>query len=204
METWSVGAEPRRRVDRVTKHRVLNPAARPHEPDHGRAAVDTDAPTDRRQSLLEQLLLQLGTLADHLVRATKREERMVFLMSRRIPERHDLVPDVFVEGAVPREDDSTQVIEVHLDDLGYILGLHRLRHRGEAANVGKEHRDVATLPAADDVFDAASGSGKLGDDLRLQHVTEKRGDLALLAVLVKEPISGDAGVRQRQDEPRMK
>ena len=152
-------AEARRSVDRVPQRGVLKPAARAHVADHGGAGVDADPPADRRKPFREQLLLQLGRAVDAVIGAADRQQRVVGLQARGVPESHDLVADVFVDGAVPREDDPAQVVEVHLDDLGHVARGHRLRHRCESADVDEHQCDVAAFAAAEDVLHAAAGLG---------------------------------------------
>ena len=196
-------AEARRRVDRVAERGVLQPAARPHHAHDSGSGVDADAPTDWRKSFGQQSLLQLVRAVDQVVGAADGKQRVVFLQPRGVPESHDLVADVLVDGAVPGEDDPAEVVEVHLHHLGDIARRHRLRHRGEAADVDEEERDVAALTPAQDVVDSATGLRQLVDDLGLQVVTEQSGDLALLTVLIKEPIRRDTGIGEGDGKPGM-
>ena len=194
-------AETGRGVDRIPQRRVLESTSGAHHADHGWTGVDPDAPADRWQSLREQLLLQLGRAVDEVVGAADRQQRVVVLQPRGVPESHDLVPDVLVDGAVPGKDDAAKVVQVHLDELGHIAGSHRLRHRGEAADVDEHQRDVATLAAAEDVIHAASGLGELRNNLGLQVLAEQSCDLALLAVLIEEPVCSHAGICEGDPKP---
>jgi hypothetical protein len=128
---------------------------------------------------------------------------VVLLQARSVPKRDDLVADVLVDGSVPGEDDPAQVVEIHLDHLDHVVGLHPLRHRCEAADVDEEKRDLAALAAAQDVVHAAPRLGQLGHDLGLEVLAEDRGHLALLAVLIEEPVGGHAGVGETHRKQRM-
>ena len=197
-------AEAGGRVDRVPERCVLQAAARAHHADDSGPRVDAYAPADGRQALSEQSLLQLGSAVDQVVRAAHREQRMVFLQAGCVPERDDLVADVLVDGPIPREDDSAQVVEVHLDDLGHVVRRHRLRHRGEAADIDEQKCHVAPLSTPHDVVHAAASPGQLGHDLGLEVDTEQSRHLAFLAVLVQVSIGGHPGVGEPDGEPRMK
>src|SRR5438552_1436317 len=105
--------------------------------------------------------------------------------------------------AVPGKDGAAKVVQVHLDELGHIAGGHRLRHRGEAADVDEHQRDVATLAAAEDVIHAPSGLGELRNNLGLQVLAEQSCDLALLAVLIEEPVCSHAGICEDDPKPRV-
>ena len=181
-------AEAGGRVDRVAEGRVLQTAARAHHADDGGPGIDANAPADRRQPLGEESLLQLGSAVDQVVRAAHREQRVIFLEAGCVPERDDLVPDVLVDRPIPREDDSAEVVEVHLHDLGHVVCCHGLGHRREASDVDEQQRHVAALSTAHDVVHASTRPGQLGHDLGLEVHAEQSRDLALLAVFVKVSI----------------
>ena len=75
---------------------------------------------------------------EHLVGAADGEKWVLGLVVDRVPGGHDLVADVFVESAVPLEDDLGQVAQVLVEDFEHVFGGHRLGHRGEAADVDEQ------------------------------------------------------------------
>src|SRR5438132_14385198 len=83
------------------------------------------------------------SLALHLDGGEHAVARVLHIIHRRAPERHDLVADVLVErAAVLAADDGAHVRKVFVDVLAQLVGLERLGNAGESAHVGEQDRQL--------------------------------------------------------------
>ena len=124
-------------------------------------------------------LRPVGMLGRHRVdRPAHREAgargraRVVRLTDRCVEQHHQRVTDEVRDGAAPRQEDrhrETEVVVQHLHDLGRFASL---RERGEALEVGEQHRDLALLAA----------------ERRLPRIREQRGGDVRRHVLPEEPV----------------
>src|SRR5213079_1846940 len=104
-------------VDRVAHRRVRTPHLRPHVPDPHGAGIHADADLERRPAARGELSVQPPALALHLDGREHAVARVLRIVHRRAPERHDRVADVLVERAAGlTADDSAHVRKV-FDDL---------------------------------------------------------------------------------------
>ena len=111
---------------------------------------------------------------------------------RRVPERHDRVAHVFVDGAFAVDDGVGQRRQEAVHQRGQALRivLVDLRDRGEAAHVAEHDRHVALLAAEHELFRRLR---ELLDQGRRKVLAERRADLAPLRLLLDE-----IGEHQRQ------
>ena len=110
---------------------------------------------------------------------------MVLVVERRVPERHDGVAHVFVDGALAVEDGVGQRREEAVHQRGEALRvvLVGLRDRGEAAHVGEHDGHLALLAAEHELFRRLR---ELLDQGRRQILAEGRADLPALRLLAHE------------------
>ncbi len=120
---------------------------------------------------------------------------MVRLFDWSIPDRNDLIADKLVDGSVPLEDESAHLLEVLLHHREHILGAHGFRHRGEAADVDEQQRQVAPLAVRDDLVDRFRRR-ELSGDPGIDVMAEDQLHLAPLALL--EHVAGSQRERCRQ------
>src|SRR3989449_7192754 len=138
--------EARGDVDRIAHRRVRAPHLRPHVPDPHGAGIHADADLERRPAARGELGVQPLALALHLDGGEHAVARVLHIVNRRAPERHDLVADVLVErAAVLAADDGAHVRKVFVDVLAQLVGLERLGNAGESAHVGEQDRKSTRL-----------------------------------------------------------
>ena len=121
---------------------------------------------------------------------------MLLVVERRVPERHDGVAHIFVDGALAREDRVGQRRQETVHQRGQALRivLEGFRDGGEAADVGEHDGHLALLAAEHELFRRLR---ELLDQRRRQILAERRADLPPLRLLAHE-----AGEDQRQIDRR--
>ena len=110
---------------------------------------------------------------------------MLLVVERRVPERHDGVAHIFVDGALAVEDRVGQRRQEAVHQRGQALRivLVGLRDRGEAAHVGEHDGHLALLAAEHELFRRLR---QLLDQRRRQILAERRADLPPLRLLADE------------------
>ena len=105
------------------------------------------------------------------------------VVERRVPERHDRVAHVFVDGALAVDDGVGQRRQeaVHQRCQALRIVLVDFRDRGEAAHVAEHDRHLALLAAEHELLRRLR---ELLDQRRRQILAERRADLAALRLLV--------------------
>ena len=121
---------------------------------------------------------------------------MILVVERRVPERHDGVAHVFVDGALAVEDGVGQRRQEAVHQRGEALRvvLVGFRDRGEAAHVGEHDGHLALLAAEHQLFRRLR---QLLDQRRRQILAEGGADLPALRLLAHE-----AGKDQREIDRR--
>ena len=157
---------PGRLVRHRTDQRVVDVLARADIADHRQAGMQAKARAKARPAELAPFLGKLPAGGGGLQGRAAGIDDMVGIRLRRVPEGHDAVADVLVDGAVVDQDRRSQRIEIARQPAGQQLGLHGLADPREALDVGEHHRDLAP-PAAD-----AGGLGRAHDLVHevLRHV----------------------------------
>ncbi len=119
---------------------------------------------------------------------------MIRIIERRVPERHDRVAHVLVDGAAVLEDDFRKRRQQAVDELGELVRVHVLGDRREVAHVAEEQRQRPHLAAKLQLV-------RVGDDLvhhrRRDVIAERAPHFATL--LLHSPIHVDRR-RGHQDE----
>ncbi len=107
------------------------------------------------------------------------------IVERRVPERHDRVAHVFVDGAFAVDDGVGQRSEEAVHQRGQALRilLVDLRDRGEAADVAEHDRHLALFAAEHELFRRLR---ELLDQRRRKILAERRPDLPPLRLLLDE------------------
>src|SRR5678815_2219781 len=125
-------------------HRGVGAAhPRAHVADAHRAGIDPDADLQCRPAARGELGVQNLAVLLHVERREHRVSRVLRVLDRRPPERHDRVADVLVErAAVTAADDRAHVGEVLVDVLAQLIGLERLGDASKAAHVGEQDREL--------------------------------------------------------------
>ena len=141
-----------------------------------------------RALFLRLLLARLVELVDalqHVERRLAGVELMLLVVERRVPERHDGVAHVFVDGALAVEDRVGQRRQETVHQRGEALRivLVGLRDRGEAAHVGEHDGHLALLAAEHELFRRLR---QLLDQRGRQILAERRADLPALRLLAHE------------------
>ena len=129
------GLDARGGVDEVAGHHSLADGA-----DRHRRLTGEDADS-RAQLLRAELLAQRGDGRGEVERRHERRARRPPRGDRRAPDGHHRVADELLDGPAVRLDQASAGVEVAREELAYRLGVARLRQRGEADEVGEEHRD---------------------------------------------------------------
>ena len=132
----------------------------------------------------------------HVERGVAGVELVLRVVERRVPERHDGVAHVFVDGALAVEDRVGQRRQEAVHQRGQALRivLVGLGDRGEAAHVAEHDGHLALLAAEHELLRRLR---ELLDQRRRQILAEGRADLAALRLLAHE-----AGEDQRQIDRR--
>src|SRR5262249_52893542 len=183
-----------RHVDLVAHGRIIEPVDRAEVADAAFAGVDADADVDvaERPPGPRGLAFPLGVegvqLRHHLQRRFARLLGVRRLVERRVPERHDGIAHVFVDGAAMRQDDLAQRRKQIIDELGELRGREVLRDRREIAHVAEHQGEFAHFAAehepvgiGDDLFDhggseRAAERGANFSPLRLDPAREPERD----------------------------
>src|SRR3984885_973216 len=102
--------EARGQVDAVAEHGIIEAQVGPHIADHAEPGIEPDADIDRDIGVTALLGLELALLVQlvdplqHVDRGFAGIELMLLVVERRVPERHDGVAHIFVDGALARQD----------------------------------------------------------------------------------------------------
>ena len=109
-------------------------------------------------------------------------ELMFLVVERRIPERHDCVAHIFVDGALPREDrvGERRQKPVHQGGEALRIVLVGLRNGGEAPDVAEHDGHLALLTAEHEFFRRLR---ELFDQCGRQILAERRANLPALRLL---------------------
>ncbi len=96
-------------------------------------------------------LVEQSEASGHVQRRTACIIGMVVIRQRRIPERHDVVAHVFVDGALVRHYRLRQWREQRIDQHGQALriGLVLFRYCRETANIGKQNAHILGFATQD-------------------------------------------------------
>ena len=194
--------QPRRQIDAVAEHRIVEPQVRTHIADDADAGIEADADIDRNVGVTAVLRLDLALLVElvdplqHVDRGFAGIDLVLLVVERRVPERHDGVAHIFVDGALAVEDGVGQRRQEPVHQRGQPLRivLVGLRDGGEAADVGEHDGHLALLAAEHEFFRRLR---QLLDQRRRQILAERRADLPPLLLLADE-----AGEDQRQIDRR--
>ena len=187
-----------REIDAVAQHRIVEAQVGAHVADDASAGVDADADVDRDEQRAVGLGRRLALAVEpfdafeHVEGGFAGVELVGRVVERRVPERHDRVAHVFVDGALAIDDGVGERREEAVHQRGQALRivLVDLRDRGEAADVAEHDRHVARLAAEHELLRRLR---KLLDQRRRKILTERRADLAPLRLLLDE-----IGEHQRQ------
>ena len=135
--------------------------------------------------LLLALLIEGVDPLQHVERRLAGVELVILVVERRVPERHDGVAHIFVDGALAVEDrvGERRQEAVHQRGQALRVALVGLRDRGEAAHVGEHDGHLALLAAEHQLF---RRQRQLRDQRRRQILAEGRTDLPALRLLADE------------------
>ena len=195
--------QPRGEVDAVAEHRIVEAQVRAHIADDAGAGVQADADIERDvnvAALLCLLLAQLVELVDllkHVDRGLTGVELMLLVVDRRVPERHDGVAHIFVDGTLARQDCIGQRGQEPVHQFGQALRvvLVGFRDGGEAADVGEHDGHLALFAAKHELFRRLR---ELLDQGRREISTECRADLPALRLLANEARENQREVDRRR------
>ena len=131
------------------------------------------------------LLIELVDPLQHVERGFTGIDLVLLVVERRIPERHDGVAHIFVDGALAIEDGVGQRRQeaVHQRRQPLRIALEGFRDGGEAANVGEHDRHLALLAAELEFFRRLR---ELLDQRGRQILAERRANLPPLLLLPDE------------------
>src|SRR5215470_5507134 len=128
--------------------------------------------------------------------------RVLGVVERRAPQRHDAVADELVERAAVAENHVYLAREITVEQIDHLGGRLGLRQRGEAADVGEKHRYFARLSRALE----AAALDELLHDVRIDEARELRNRLAprlsLLQVLSERTGGVEAPCRGKRRQHR--
>src|SRR5687768_15623488 len=173
--------QPGSDVHRIAHGGVGAPELRAHVAHAHDAGVHADADLERGPAAGSEARVQRLALALHRERREHGVARVLRVVHRRAPERHDRVADVFVErAAVGAADHRAHLGQVLVDVVAQLLGLERLGDAGKAAHVRKQYGELgaarrhAVLPRV---------GGHAVDELGRYVLAEAPGELLLGARL---------------------
>ena len=101
------------------------------------------------------------------------------IVQGRVPERHDAVAHIFVDGAFAFEDDVGHRCQEPVDESGELLRVKFFGNRGEVPDIAKQHRHGLHLAAQGELFRMG---GELLDHRRRQIAAERAAHLAALGL----------------------
>jgi hypothetical protein len=140
--------QPAGQVDAVAHDGVAEPLLRPDVADDHLPGID---PHPRLEGdvlpLLGQASVQAGDPRPALQGGAAGQKRVIGLRHGRIPEGHDGVADVFVDGRVILQEHARQLAEVLAEQRDEVFGIQPLRQRREPGDVREEDGDFFPLPA---------------------------------------------------------
>ena len=182
------GLEPARGVDDVAHHGRV--AAGAHRADEHLTGVDADAQGHLRRLVGRELLERFL----HLQRGAHAAFGVVLVRDRDAEDRDDRVADDLVELAAERAHVGDEALEGAIDEVLHVLGVGRLRERGEPDDVGHEHGDQAALVGSSGkrVPTLGTESGGLGHALtagRAAHCFRLPGSLDVSVEGVVGPVA---------------
>ena len=156
-------------------------------------------------ALLCLLLAQLVELVDllkHVDRGLTGVELMLLVVDRRVPERHDGVAHIFVDGTLARQDCIGQRGQEPVHQFGQALRvvLVGFRDGGEAADVGEHDGHLALFAAKHELFRRLR---ELFDQGRREILTECRADLPALRLLADVARENQREVDRRRRQQRI-
>ena len=128
--------------------------------------------------------------------------RMIFVVERRIPERHDAIAHVFVDGALSIEDHVGHRREESIDQRGESLRipLELFGDRGESSDIREKQGHFPHLATEHQPFRLI---GELLDKGRGEILAESAADLPLLGFGAQEVEQGGAQINQQNDGRRV-
>ena len=135
-------------VHGVTHRRVLLLEFRAHVAHHDRPGVDADADVQVEPSLPSHLLAERRDRGDDLEPCHHGALGVVLVSGRSAEERKDRVAHETGHRPLVPNDRLDQVRERLVHDVGPVLGVELLGHRGRTAHVAEEHRDHTALPGS--------------------------------------------------------
>ena len=183
--------EPLRDVHRVAEGGVV--ATRAQRTDEHLAGVDADAHLDVDVE-------PIGPRADRLLHPQRRPHGplgVVLVAHRRAEQGDDGVADDLVDAAAERVDVVDEALEAPVDDALHLLGITALGQRGEADEVGEQHRGDAALVRARGVQRHARSSGRT-EPLRVRHGRTKDSPRHERTALPHQRLHGSPKERQRR------
>src|SRR4051794_2434776 len=140
---------PGRDVHGIPYDRVIEPEFRPHVSDERSPRIDADADGNvwQRYGALPEAEHVVGvevaqTLADTQC-SPAGARRVVRSRERSVPERHERIADVFVDGAAFREDVAGQSAKQQIEKVHHLGWRQLFAHRGEVPDIEEENRDFA-------------------------------------------------------------
>ena len=120
------GQQARRRVHRVTGHRVRGARGGAEASRDDRAAVDADVEHHALAESRRPSLAELRAALEHLQRRVQRALRVVFVSDRRAEDRHDGIAHEFLDEAVVALDRLRQRREERVLEGANLLGIEPL------------------------------------------------------------------------------
>jgi hypothetical protein len=137
--------QSRRQIGRVAHRGVIHPqiVADPAH-DHG-PGVQTDAHLQSEATLLLQLARQLRDGILDAESGVHGALGAILVRDRRAEQRHDAVAAVLVDGALEAMHLGRDGLKAAIDDPVHFFGIHPLRERGEAGDVGEQDGDLPPL-----------------------------------------------------------
>ena len=191
--------ETRAEVHRVAHHGVGHAEFRAHVADAHAPAVDADADLHLGPAARGKFPVQLRQRGLHVERGLHRAGSMIREIHRCVPERHDGVADVFVDGAPVVLDDTRHARQIGIQHFGEFGWRQFFREIGEAADVGEQHRHLARLPFHRVVRRIAA---HLVGEFRRHILAEQPGDLTLAARRGKKSVGGVQRIQAEHREHR--
>jgi hypothetical protein len=172
------------------------------------AGIQTDADIDRNIGVAAVLGLDLALLVQpvdplqHVERGFAGVELMFLVVERRIPERHDGVAHIFVDGALSRQDRVGQRRQEPVHQRGQALRIMLVGFRdgGEAPDVGEHDGHLALFAAKLEFFRRLR---ELLDQGRRQILAERRADLPPLRLLADEAEENQGEIDRRGRQQRI-
>ena len=150
---------------------------------------------------LARLVQRIAAL-QHVERGLAGVDLVLVVVERRVPERHDGVAHIFVDGALAIEDrvGKRRQEAVHQRGQALRIVLVGLRDRGEAAHVGEHDRHLALLAAEHELFRRLR---ELLDQRRRDDIGRRCRGSARAALLAHEAREDQRQIDRRGREQRI-